>query len=103
MTTAQMNDPERDGSAAVGIPVDRTVRRVMDDEMPPEGLNVLFWVRGSWRCGQWLRRSDGICWVVEVSSWVEPGFWCERMQRPTHWMLQPEAPNVAITGKPGVR
>lgn len=24
MTTAQMNDPERDGSAAVGIPVDRT-------------------------------------------------------------------------------
>ena len=26
MTTAQMNDPERDGSAAVGIPVDRTVR-----------------------------------------------------------------------------
>jgi len=26
MTTAQMNDPERDGGAAVGIPVDRTVR-----------------------------------------------------------------------------
>lgn len=28
MTTAQMNDPERDGGAAVGIPVDRTVRRL---------------------------------------------------------------------------
>ena len=28
MTTAQMNDPERDGIAAVGIPVDRTVRRL---------------------------------------------------------------------------
>lgn len=26
MTTAQINDPERDGSAAVGSPVDRTVR-----------------------------------------------------------------------------
>lgn len=26
MTTAQMKDPERDGSAAVGIPVHRTVR-----------------------------------------------------------------------------
>ena len=26
MTTAQMNDPERDGVAAVGIPVDRRVR-----------------------------------------------------------------------------
>ena len=29
MTTAQMNDPERDGGAAVGIPVDRTVRLVL--------------------------------------------------------------------------
>lgn len=28
MTAAQMNDPERDGGAAVGIPVDRTVRRL---------------------------------------------------------------------------
>lgn len=26
MTTAQMSDPERGGGAAVGIPVDRTVR-----------------------------------------------------------------------------
>ena len=26
MTTAAQNDPERDGGAAVGIPVDRTVR-----------------------------------------------------------------------------
>ena len=29
MTTAQMNDPERDGGVAVGIPVDRRVRRVV--------------------------------------------------------------------------
>lgn len=28
MTTAQMNDPERDGDTSVGIPVDRTVRRL---------------------------------------------------------------------------
>lgn len=36
MTTAQVNDPERDGGAAVGIPVDRTVRRLLDDERDDE-------------------------------------------------------------------
>jgi hypothetical protein len=81
---------------AVGSQVDRGVRRVLEGEMPPEGENVLFWLRGSWRCGQWLRRDDGICWVVEGTSWVEPSVWDSRMQRPTHWMPQPEAPNVAI-------
>ena len=36
MTTAQMNAPERDGNAAVGIPVDRTVRRLLDEEQDDE-------------------------------------------------------------------
>jgi hypothetical protein len=76
------------------------VRRVVDDDMPPEGTNVLFWTRGSWRCGKWLRREDGICWIVEATSWVEPGQWCERMQRPTYWMEQPEAPNVGGKAHP---
>jgi hypothetical protein len=45
MTTAQMNDPERDGGAAVGIPVDRRVRprgldsvRLTDSDRVRDGL-----------------------------------------------------------------
>jgi hypothetical protein len=76
-------------------PVQRHVRRVADGEMPPECQNVLFWIRGSWRCGSWLQREDGICWVIEASSWVEPGPWDERMQRPTHWMPLPPPPQSA--------
>ncbi|MEI6028827.1 MAG: hypothetical protein WCT47_19295 [Betaproteobacteria bacterium] len=42
MTTAQMNDPERDGTAAVGIPVDRTVRpwgQCIDLDAQPTGFD----------------------------------------------------------------
>ena len=55
MTTAQMNDPERDSGAAVGIPVDRTVRRAcqgaqtVDSRHGPEhGQRCL-------ECGTWVR------------------------------------------------
>lgn len=34
MTTAQMNDPEHDGGAAVGSPVDRRVRRLLRKRDP---------------------------------------------------------------------
>lgn len=39
MTTAQMSHPERDGSAAVGIPVDRTVRRACQGAQTVECRN----------------------------------------------------------------
>jgi hypothetical protein len=68
-------------------------RQCVDGSMPPELTPVLFWQRGVWRSGTWQQRADGICWQVEGSSWVDPSSWSERMERPTHWMPQPAAPN----------
>jgi hypothetical protein len=87
---------EQPQPGAVGFPVEHIVRRVVDGEMPPALTPVLFFVRGLWRAGCWAKREDGICWQVEGTSWVEPSEWCARMERPSHWMPQPEAPNVAI-------
>ena len=55
MTTAQMNDPERDGDTSVGIPVDRTVRRAC------QGAQTMDCRRGPEHgqrcreCGTWVR------------------------------------------------
>jgi hypothetical protein len=46
MTKAQMTGPERDGGAAVGIPVDRTVRRAVDPRTLATHSEIADAVRG---------------------------------------------------------
>ena len=73
MTTATQNDPERDGGAAVGIPVDRTVR-------PPLGL------RPEWICRHYDNRNRLIEIVEAMTRYAQAGVpvsidWCEELER----------------------
>ena len=99
MTTAQKTDPERDGDVAVGIPVDRTVRRLLtpwlDGKITPRRKG---WYRAqddSFRCGccWFMAHWDGEDWHTEGGR-IIPGArqWLPRVRR---WRGLAEPPNGA--------
>jgi len=83
MTTAQMNDPERDGSAAVGIPVGRTVRPCAWSPALtyPNYQQQRVWANGSPRtedAAYWTAQGFGVTLAYsaeQVRQMIE-GAWC---------------------------